>query len=194
MTKMSPEERQKRRDKVASEALESVAKSEQFNFRVDADTIKRLYAIAGEQRKPVGALVREWILDRLQQEQASPSPGELMKELHEFRRETVACLRALSQNFAAPHTSPAIAQAAPLAFSTEQTSESESWGHASSACMHLAESVPMPVPCPMPLPKMPKIPQAELIMLFNSLQPAKPGYCEVPDWMIEYFKDQLQAR
>jgi hypothetical protein len=145
MTKMSPEERQRRRDKVASEALESVAKSEQFNFRVDADTIKRLYAIAGEQRKPVGALVREWILDRLQQEQASPSPGELMKEIHEFRRETVACLRALSQNFAAAHTSPAIAQ-----------------------------------------------PKAELVMVFNSLQPAKPGYYEVPDWIIEYFKDQLQ--
>src|ERR1700733_14196359 len=144
MTKMSPEERRKRRNKVASEALESVAKSEQFNFRVDADTIRRLYGIAGEQRKPVGALVREWILDRLQQEQASPSPGELMKEIHEFRRETVACLRALSQNFAAAHTSPGTAQPAPQAFLTEQTSQLESWGHPSSACMHLAESVPMP--------------------------------------------------
>ena len=42
--------------------------------------------------------------------------------------------------------------------------------------------------------EMPEIPKAELIMVFNSLQPAKPGYYEVPDWMIEYFKDQLQAR
>jgi hypothetical protein len=149
-----------------------------------------LYAIAGEQRKPVGALVREWILDRLQQEHASPSPIELMKEIQEFHRETVACLRALSQNFDAVHTSPAIAQPAPLAILAEQSSQSES----RSVCMPLAESVPMPAPCPVSLLKMPQIPKAELFMVFNSLQPVKPGYYEIPDWMIEYFRDQLQTR
>lgn len=190
MAKISPEERQRRRDRVAAEALESVAKSEQFNFRVDAETIKQLYAIAGEQRKPVGALVREWIVDRLHQEQVSPSPIELLKEIHEFRQETVACLRAMYQNFAVHSTPP---EPVPLAF-LQQPDHAQVRSDPTPNCLHLAASVPMPVPYPVPFPKMPDIPKAELFMVLNSLPQTKPGYYEVPDWMVEHFKDQLQPR
>ncbi|MBI5173506.1 MAG: hypothetical protein HY986_11520 [Candidatus Melainabacteria bacterium] len=193
MTKMSSEERQRRREKVAAEALESVAKSEQFNFRVDAETIKRLYTIASEQRKPVGALVREWILDRLREEEVAPSASELMKEMHQFRSETVACLRALTQNFAAMHT-PQGSPPAMLAFLTESTTRNDLWQHKAPACGKLAETIPMPLPCPLPFPKMPEIPKAELFMVLNSLHPVKPGFYEVPDWLVEHFKDELQPK
>ncbi len=97
MSPITPEERQKRRDRVAAEALESVAKSEQFNFRMDADTIKRLYKIAAQQRKPVGALVREWVLEKLEQEQSAPSTRELMQEIVALRKQTAAGFEAVSK-------------------------------------------------------------------------------------------------
>lgn len=101
MSNMSSEERQKRRERLAAQALESVAKSEQFNFRVDSETIKRLYKVAADQKKPVGALVREWVLERLNQEQMAPSSAELMQEIHLLRDQTLARLEALSQSLAA---------------------------------------------------------------------------------------------
>lgn len=101
MSNMSSEERQKRRERLAAQALESVAKSEQFNFRVDSETIKRLYKVAADQKKPVGALVREWVLERLNQEQMAPSSAELMHEIHLLRDQTLARLEALSRSLAA---------------------------------------------------------------------------------------------
>lgn len=96
MSTMSPEERRKRRERIANEALESVAKSEQFNFRMDSETMKRLYKVASELKKPVGALVREWVLERLNQEQKCPSTAELMGELQSTREQMLSCFKALS--------------------------------------------------------------------------------------------------
>jgi len=93
MSKMPPEERQRRRDRVAAEALESVAKSEQFNFRMDAKTVKRLHAIAAEQRKPVGALVREWVIEKAEGQQQAPSNIDLLNEISILRNQTMIGLQ-----------------------------------------------------------------------------------------------------
>jgi predicted HicB family RNase H-like nuclease len=59
------------RKKVQEEALELVAVRGQFNFRLEGKDIKRLYKLAGKQQRPVGTLVREWVLERLKKEESS---------------------------------------------------------------------------------------------------------------------------
>jgi predicted DNA-binding protein len=101
MSKMSPEERQRRRSKVATEALESVAKSEQFNFRMEAETIKRLYKRAELQGKPVGALVREWVIEKLDEQDKAPSSEDLLQEIHILQKQTKDGLDAISKKIGA---------------------------------------------------------------------------------------------
>lgn len=71
MPKLTDAERERRRIKVQEEALELVAARGQFNFRLDGKDIKRLYKLAGKQQRPVSALVREWVLERLEKEESS---------------------------------------------------------------------------------------------------------------------------
>jgi hypothetical protein len=59
MPKLTPAELEKRRKQMQEQALESVAASGQFNFRLDGDDIKRLYQLAGNRQKPVSTMVRE---------------------------------------------------------------------------------------------------------------------------------------
>lgn len=68
MPRLTDEEREQRRKKVQQEALEAVATRGQFNFRLDGEDIKRLYELAGSRQKPVSAMVREWVLERLESE------------------------------------------------------------------------------------------------------------------------------
>lgn len=95
MSKMSPEERQQRRQKVAEEALESVAKTEQFNFRLDAKSIKQLHAVAAKRKIPVGALVRQWVVDALKQEEQN---REMMTLILETQQQILNEIRDLKQN------------------------------------------------------------------------------------------------
>ena len=87
MSKLSKEEIAARRERMQDEALKSIAKTEQLNIRIDEDSITRLYALAGKQGKPVGTMVREWILDRLGSEEQSGGPMQtligLMLGLHQ---------------------------------------------------------------------------------------------------------------
>ena len=94
---MTPDERQRRRLKVANEALDSVAKTEQFNFRMEAETIKRLYQCAEAQGKPVGALVREWVIEKLNEEEKAPSTTALMQEIQVLKKQTKTGLDAISR-------------------------------------------------------------------------------------------------
>lgn len=69
MSKMSKEEVERRGRRLQQEALKSVAKTEQLNLRMDEANIYRLYALAKDKRKPVGTMVREWIIERLDMEE-----------------------------------------------------------------------------------------------------------------------------
>jgi hypothetical protein len=71
MPRLTDKEREQRRRKLQEEALESVAARGQFNFRLEGKDIKRLYELAGTRKKPVSALVREWVLERLESEEAN---------------------------------------------------------------------------------------------------------------------------
>jgi hypothetical protein len=82
MSKLSKEEIAARRKRMQEEALRSVAKTEQLNIRINETSITRLYALAVKQSKPVGTMVREWILDRLLTEE-QPGRGDPMQKLVE---------------------------------------------------------------------------------------------------------------
>ncbi|HEY9871324.1 MAG TPA: hypothetical protein V6D08_19350 [Candidatus Obscuribacterales bacterium] len=69
MPKMTKERLAKRKAAMAARARAEVAKTEIVQFRLDADNISRLYEFATALRKPVGTLVREWVLERMASEQ-----------------------------------------------------------------------------------------------------------------------------
>ncbi len=80
MPRLTDEERQKRRQKMQEEALQAVAARGQFNFRLDGEDIRRLYELAGKRSRPVSAMVREWVLERLEMEEHSKCPTPLWAE------------------------------------------------------------------------------------------------------------------
>lgn len=221
MSKMTSEERQKRRNRVAAEALESVAKSEQFNFRMDSDTIKRLYEMAAEQHKPVGALVRDWVVERLNHEQKAPSSADIMQEIQALREQTMSRFYELSEMVMAlggaslcrepQPTEPPLPQGArpstpqaknvlvtaamqpmPFVCLTERNYiKAGLLDYTSESFLQMAGSVPMPVPRLPSYAVAQRIPRAKLFLLLSSLQPTRPGYIEVPEWLVEKFKYQL---
>jgi len=65
MSKLTKEQIDKRRKRMKEEALNRVAKTEQLNIRMDEFSIMQLYARAESEGKPVGTLVREWIVEKL---------------------------------------------------------------------------------------------------------------------------------
>jgi hypothetical protein len=71
MPKLTNDEREHRRKKLQADALASVAARGQFNFRLNGKEIKRLYQLAGKRQKPVSAMVREWVLERLEIEETN---------------------------------------------------------------------------------------------------------------------------
>lgn len=70
MAKLTREQLDARRTANQQEALRSIAKTEQLNLRIDSEGIERLYEMSGKVGKPVGTMVREWITERLDQEEA----------------------------------------------------------------------------------------------------------------------------
>lgn len=74
MPRLTEDEREQRRRKLQQEALDSVAARGQFNFRLDSGDIRRLYQLAGLRQKPVSAMVREWVVERLDKEEVTEAP------------------------------------------------------------------------------------------------------------------------
>ncbi|CAN5156937.1 hypothetical protein BH11CYA1_BH11CYA1_07510 [soil metagenome] len=62
---MSSEERARRRTAVGKAASEKIGKSEQLNFRIEEQSINELQEMALRKGVPVGAMVRDWVLERL---------------------------------------------------------------------------------------------------------------------------------
>ena len=99
MPKLNDKEREQRRKKLQTEALESVMARGQFNFRLDGPDIKRLYELAGRQQKPVSAMVREWVLNCLEKEETNKySTPPWVQELEQrlMHTEMLMALAALS--------------------------------------------------------------------------------------------------
>lgn len=65
MAKLTNQQIAVRRKRMQAEALKSIAKTEQLNIRIDQKSIIRLYDAAARHKKPVGAMIREWIIDCL---------------------------------------------------------------------------------------------------------------------------------
>jgi hypothetical protein len=85
MPRLTQKEREKRRQKVQEQALEAVAARGQFNFRLDGEDIKRLYALAGARQVPVSAMVREWVLERLDLEETKKHAAPIWAQALEDR-------------------------------------------------------------------------------------------------------------
>jgi hypothetical protein len=75
--KMTKKELQQRMIKLKADARAQVVKTEVMHFRLDADSIGKLYVTAGEKGKPVGTLVREWVLERLKLESGTEPEAHL---------------------------------------------------------------------------------------------------------------------
>lgn len=95
MSKMSKEEIERRGRRMQQEALKAVAKTEQLNIRMDEANIRRLYDLAKIRRKPVGTMVREWIVDCLDREERQPGSVEGKKYVVEFTGDTFQKLGTL---------------------------------------------------------------------------------------------------
>lgn len=73
MAKMTPEELSKRKRETLLKARAEVAKTGIVQFRIDEESIQRLYDRASELKKPIGTMAREWVLQRLAAEEGRSS-------------------------------------------------------------------------------------------------------------------------
>ncbi len=68
MSKQTKEQFDKLLDKATAQMKREIAKREVIPFRLDEQSVKQLQDIAVKRRQHVGALVREWVLERLAKE------------------------------------------------------------------------------------------------------------------------------
>lgn len=92
MPKLTDKQLQMRKLEMAARSRAAVAKKELVQFRLEADKIVKLYEIAAENEMPMGTMLREWVSERIAQEQSgfprgpqSSSRASLTTEL--FARE-----------------------------------------------------------------------------------------------------------
>lgn len=62
---ISSEERATWRANIGRAATEKIAKSEQLNFRLEERTIRELQGMAYDRGLPLGAMIREWVVERM---------------------------------------------------------------------------------------------------------------------------------
>jgi hypothetical protein len=68
-------DRQKAILSLRKEAEERVIKDEVMRFRLESETLQKLLELSKKTKKPAGTLVREWVIEKLEQlqgEQESP--------------------------------------------------------------------------------------------------------------------------
>jgi len=69
MAKMTAEELSTRKKETLLQARAEVAKTGIVQFRIDEESMQKLYARASKLKKPVGTMAREWMLERLDAEE-----------------------------------------------------------------------------------------------------------------------------
>ena len=77
MAKLTDEELKKREAKLFAKARSEISKTGIMQFRLDPENIGVLYDIAARKRVRVSAMLRDWVLERLQSEQ-TPEGGSVM--------------------------------------------------------------------------------------------------------------------
>src|SRR5579872_935577 len=63
--KISREELKERKAELGKHAREELAKTEVMHFRLDPNNILKLYELAEKKRQNPGAMVRQWVLERM---------------------------------------------------------------------------------------------------------------------------------
>lgn len=83
-SRMTPEERERRRSSVGKAAAEKIAKSEQLNFRIEATHIEELQRIAYSKSLPLGSMIRDWVIERMMTEKHGEHPklGQMLHDLY----------------------------------------------------------------------------------------------------------------
>ena len=74
---MNKQELEKRKAEMTSRARAEVAKTEIVQFRLDPTNILRLYELAEKSKKPLGTMVRNWVLERMALESTNGRPASL---------------------------------------------------------------------------------------------------------------------
>jgi len=69
---MNKAELEKRKAEMAAAARTEIAKSGFIQFRLEPANILKLYKEAAKSKKPVGTMVREWVLEHLNQPMQLP--------------------------------------------------------------------------------------------------------------------------
>ena len=64
-------------DKATTEMKDQIAKREIIPFRLDYENCKRLQQIAVGRKKHVGALVRDWVIEKINEEYEQSKPIQL---------------------------------------------------------------------------------------------------------------------
>jgi hypothetical protein len=74
---MNKAQLEKRKSETIVRAKAELAKTEIVQFRLDPENIMGLFELAELHRKPVGTMVREWVLEKMRQEQSTPLNSNL---------------------------------------------------------------------------------------------------------------------
>ncbi len=64
------------------EAQRQIIKSEIMRFRLEEETFARLLNFAAKIKKPVGTLVREWVVEKLDQAESKPKESPQTKAIN----------------------------------------------------------------------------------------------------------------
>jgi hypothetical protein len=94
---MPRDERERRRAAIGKSASEKIAKSEQLNFRLEAQSIRELQNVAYEKGLPLGTMIRDWVLERLAQEKLGKTDmnaGRAVRMLSEIHQQLDALFGA----------------------------------------------------------------------------------------------------
>ena len=85
---MNKRQLEKRKAEMTARAKAELAKTEIVQFRLDRKSIMILFKLTEKYRKPLGAMVREWVLERMQQEtQRGANPRTIEQRLSALERQ-----------------------------------------------------------------------------------------------------------
>ncbi len=92
MTKRNKPRRPREIDRAVKEfraaSRAELAKTEVVQFRMDTDDLQRLYRVCALNKKPVGTLVREWVLERTGRESTTTGAANgLEQDIAEIKRQ-----------------------------------------------------------------------------------------------------------
>ena len=92
MAKLNSKQLQKAHEDLKSDARQRIAERGVLQFRADPETVLAVLDAADKQNMPVGALLRQWVQEKLMLDTASPKAPNLVERVT-FLEEAVTDLR-----------------------------------------------------------------------------------------------------